>query len=164
MEENKEIEIRFAKFEDLDILLDLRYELFVHENEILNNNSVNLSWVKSEKGIEDLKYFILNDESITLVALENDTIVGFICGELENKKPWDNNRYFILTNIYIKEEYRNMDIGKKLIKYFKNEINNRFNGLIDKIKVECLYNNINAIEFYKDLDFYENSIELLMDV
>ena len=57
MEKNK-LQIRKAKIEDLNALINLRKEHFLYEKNELGNELLDFNWVSSEDSRNDFKYFI----------------------------------------------------------------------------------------------------------
>jgi len=55
--------------------------------------------------------------------------------------------------LYVKEEFRNKGIGKKLIETLENWAKNKFKEY--KIEITCLSNNTKALGFYKKLGYSE---------
>ena len=101
---DNKLNIRKAKLEDLNALVNLRKEHFIYEIEILNNELLNISWPESEDSREDLKYFILSE--VIYIAEVGDIPVGYICGEVNLKKAWYKENIASLTNLFVKKEYR----------------------------------------------------------
>ena len=156
--ENK-LNIRKAKIEDLNALVNLRKEHFIYEIEILNNTLLDISWPESEDSREDLKYFILSE--VIYIAEVGDLPVGYICGEVNLKKAWYRENIASLTNLFVKKEYRKKGIGKYLVDYFKDDVSSRG---ISKIEVNVMSNNISAIEFYEEYGFNNLSKQLILDI
>ena len=156
--ENK-LNIRKAKIEDLNALVNLRKEHFIYEIEILNNTLLDISWPESEDSREDLKYFILSE--VIYIAEVGDVPVGYICGEVNLKKAWYRENIASLTNLFVKKEYRKKGIGKYLVDYFKDDVSSRG---ISKIEVNVMSNNISAIEFYEEYGFNNLSKQLILDI
>lgn len=156
--ENK-LNIRKAKIEDLNALVNLRKEHFIYEIEILHNTLLDISWPESEDSREDLKYFILSE--VIYIAEVGDVPVGYICGEVNLKKAWYRENIASLTNLFVKKEYRKKGIGKYLVDYFKDDVSSRG---ISKIEVNVMSNNISAIEFYEEYGFNNLSKQLILDI
>ena len=57
----------------------------------------------------------------------------------------------------LKEEFRHLGIGKRLVKAFTNIC---MDNDINEIKVVASFNNKSAINFYKELGFEESEITL----
>ena len=78
-----------------------------------------------EEFISNLKKF----PNYHLVALSNNQIIGYINGIIKNKDAErvfkKNENYLIIENIFVKSEYRNKQIGGKLLdKIIQNAKNN----------------------------------------
>lgn len=158
MEKNN-LKIKKAKIEDLNALINLRKEHFLYEKNELGNNILDLNWASSEDSREDLKYFIL--EQIIFIAEVDDIPVGYICGEIDVKKPWYKENVAILTNLFVKEKYRRKNIGKYLLNYFIESVKEH---KLDKIEVSTRYNNDIAFNFYEKNGFKNLSKQLIIDI
>ena len=158
MSENR-LKIRKAEIEDLNALINLRKEHFIYEIEILKNKLLDITWSESEDSREDFKYFILKQG--IFIAEIDEIPVGYICGEILDKKPWCLENIASLTNIFVKKEYRRKNIGKYLLEYFKEFVKEKG---INKIEVNVMSNNINAIDFYECLGFESYTKQLLLNI
>ena len=80
------------------------------------------------------------------VYLLNETVIGYLfCWYIRNE--------IYINNIAVNSEYRRMGIGRKMIKYIKNNFSNN----VKKIHLEVKSSNIPAVEFYRSEDFYYTS-------
>ena len=153
--------IRKGKIEDLNSLINLRKEHFKYEIEVLDNKLLDKKWLSTDDCRDDFKYFILDEKAVIYVAEVDDIIVGYICGELDNKRKWYKEKVATLTNIFIKEKFRRKYIGKYLLEYFKEFVKD--NGY-SKIEVTTMINNDIAIEFYEEYNFKKINIKLSLEV
>lgn len=158
MEKNN-LKIRKAKIEDLNALINLRQEHFWYEKNELGNELLDINWVSSNDSREDFKYFIL--EQIIFIAEIDDVPVGYICGEINIKKPWYAENIAILTNLFVKEKYRRKNVGKYLLDYFKDVVKE---FRINKIEVNSIYNNDIAFNFYEKNGFKNFCKQLIIDI
>ena len=158
MKENR-LQIRSAKIEDLNALINLRKEHFDYEVNVLKNNLLDSSWATSNDSREDFKYFIL--KQIIFIAEIDDIPVGYVCGEIDIKKPWYKEQFAILTNLFVKEEFRRKNIGTYLMDAFKEIV--KVNG-VNKIEVNTCFNSNIAISFYKKNGFKDLSRQLILDI
>ena len=158
MEKNK-LQIRKAKIEDLNALINLRKEHFLYEKNELGNELLDFNWVSSEDSRNDFKYFIL--KQIIFIAEVDNNPVGYICGEIDIKKPWYKENIAILTNLFVKEKYRRKNIGKYLLDYFIDSVKEH---RLNKIEVCTRYNNNIAINFYEKNGFKDFSKQLIIDI
>lgn len=153
------LNIRKAKLDDLNALVNLRKEHFLYEVEILDNTLLDISWPESEDSREDLKYFILSE--VIYIAEVGNIPVGYICGETNVKKAWYKENIASLTNLFVKKEYRKKGIGKYLLDYFKDDVISKG---INKIELSTMTNNILALEFYERYGFKNISKQLMLDI
>lgn len=77
-----------------------------------------LSWIKG--AIKDKK------TNLTLIAEENKEIIGFLMAEI-NK----NKKYSYWIDLFVKKQFRNKGIAKKLIK--------KYYSVCDKLKLERIH-------------------------
>ncbi|MCX8074542.1 MAG: GNAT family N-acetyltransferase [Clostridia bacterium] len=136
--------LRKAEIDDILDIQKLSQELFEYEYHELDNKIINMEWSLSKDGEDNFKNLI--EDHFVYVAEYNDNIVGYVCGKILKKQSWLNVQFSELINLYVKKDYRNNDIGKKLVSEFKNFCKEND---IHHIKLCTLSSNINAIEFYK---------------
>ena len=158
MEKNS-LKIRKAKIEDLNALINLRKEHFLYELNNLGDDLLDINWVTSDDSRDDFKYFIL--KQIIFIAEIDEIPVGYICGEINNKKPWYKENIAVLINLFVKESYRRKNVGKYLLEYFKDAVKEKN---INKIEVSTRYNNDIAIQFYEKNEFKNYSKQLIIDI
>ncbi|MDR6563247.1 MULTISPECIES: GNAT family N-acetyltransferase [unclassified Arcicella] len=79
------------------------------------------------------------EDEYILVAFEENTVIGFI-------SVWKEDNF--IHHLYIDEKHQNNGIGSKLLEAVIEEL-----GL--PIRLKCLSNNVNAIEFYRKKGFKE---------
>lgn len=157
--DNSKLKIRKAGIEDLNALVNLRKEHFIYEIEILDNKLLDISWPESEDSRNDFKYFILKQG--IFIAEVDGIPVGYICGEIDIKKPWLKENIASLTNLFVKKEFRKRNIGTYLLDYFKEYVQNK--GL-NKIELNTLSNNVSAIDFYEHYGFECVSKQFLLEI
>ena len=101
---------------------------------------------------------IENRDRIIIVAEENNKIIGYFKGGIENAPNYITPKKIgVIDDAFIKKEHRNKGIGDKLlnqmIKYFR----------IKKIKYIGLSvdaRNTIGVNFWKENDFFEHRIEM----
>ncbi len=79
------------------------------------------------------------EDEYILVAFEENTVIGFI-------SVWKEDNF--IHHLYIDEKHQNNGIGSKLLEAVIEKL-----GL--PIRLKCLSNNVNAIEFYRKKGFKE---------
>jgi GNAT superfamily N-acetyltransferase len=146
--------IRRASLEDLSTIQELNNSLFKLEKDNYDQTLVN-DWSLSEEGKSYFSDLIKNH--YVIVALIDNSIVGYLAGSIEEKGSYVEVQYGEINNMLVNDEYRGYGIGKSLINNFKEycKTNN-----ISNIKVVASYKNKNAIEFYHKNGFEEFDITL----
>ena len=97
----------------------------------------------------------------SLIRLALDRGIFSVCGEIDIKKPWYKEQFAILTNLFVKEEFRRKNIGTYLMDAFKEIV--KVNG-VNKIEVNTCFNSNTAISFYKKNGFKDLSRQLILDI
>ena len=116
-------------------------------------------WPLTQEGKVYFENAIRND--IVLVACVNKQIVGYLAGTLNSQYSYNNIVQAELDNMFIMNEYRKLGIGRELFEEFKKVCKaNRIN----EIKVVARYNNLNAIDFYKNNGFKEAELTLKQNI
>jgi len=151
-----------------------KFNLIKEYNSIIsNNNIINLiSKINEYKGRQSYlletkkdtldKYFenAINN-NVVLVAVLDDKIVGYLVGSLNTGYSYNKNIQAELDNMCILEEYRKMGIGKQLFLEFKKICQN---NNISELKVVASYDNLNAIDFYKNNGFAPSEVVLKQNI
>ena len=149
-----DIVIRKAILDDLETIQQLNYELFVLESNNFDDTLI-VDWSLSDDGRQ---YFISSiNNDITLVAVVNNKIVGYIIGSLDTEGAYNNIKQAELNNMYVLEEYRSIGVGGRLF----DELKKLFieNGM-QEVKVVADCKNVKAVNFYKKNGFSESEITL----
>ena len=146
--------VRKATLDDIDDIIKLNKILFDLE---YNNfdNTLDANRPISNEGINYYKESIIND--ITLVAVSNNIIVGYLIWTLNSELSYNTVKQAELNNMCVLEQYRKYGIGTKLFNEFKNICKENH---IEEIKVTASYDNINAINFYRKNWFQESELTL----
>ncbi len=150
------IKIRYAVDSDKDSIIELLKEVLEVHSLIRPDifKSGTTKYTKDE--VEN----IINDKNrITLVALEDDTIVGYIMGIIKktNNHTMHNFSYLYIDDICVNEKERGKGIGTMLFEYIKN-ISKEL-GLYE-ITLNVWEGNDKAKEFYKKLGLKIKEIEM----
>jgi len=153
-----DITIRKATIEDLSDIQNLNNMLFKLEKENYDTTLVE-NWPLTQDGKEYFLDLIKNE--YVIVAILNDTIVGYLAGSINEKGSYEEIQYGEVNNMFINSECRGYGIGKVLINNFKEYCLQ--NG-IKNLKVTASAKNINAIEFYKKNNFEEFDLTLTMSI
>lgn len=113
---NNDIIIRKAEMSDLKEIQNLNKILFELEFEKYDD-SLNTNWPISDDGKEYFESAINN--SITLVALFENKLVGYLIGSLNTQNTYNIYSQAELDNMCILDKYRKLGIGSKLFSKFK---------------------------------------------
>lgn len=152
------INIRKANMEDLFEIKKLNKELFELEFNNFDSTLI-VDWPLTKEGNEYFENAVRND--IVLVACVDGKIVGYLAGTLNSQYSYNNIFQAELDNMYIMNEHRKMGIGSKLFEEFKKVCKE---NRINEIKVVASYNNLNAIDFYKNNGFKEAELTLKQNI
>lgn len=101
---------------------------------------------------KNIKKFMENSNNLAFVAKDEDKIIGFAYGYVENKP--DGNKMFYLYSIDILKEYQGNGYGTELIRYIKE-----YAKLIGcyKLYLNTNKSNIHACKCYEKNGFNINS-------
>ena len=155
------INIREAKTKDLDLILKLNKKLFIKEyNEF--DNSLNLNWTYSKRGREYFSERIKHDNGKVLIVEKENTVIGYLCGGIQEQEEEFYRKdgiYAELENMFLEEKFRNLGIGREIVKLFitwckKKEVNH--------INVTASFQNKKALKFYRKYGFndYDTKLDL----
>jgi len=135
------INIKIVEKNDLDNLFEL--------NILFKNNT-------TKKDMEII--FNQNNKEIICIAYFENIAVGYCTGLIIESICYKNKRMDIET-LFVKEEYRQKGIGKKLIQFIEKEALLRN---INHFHINTNTNNCITIKFYEKMN-YKNTGELLLD-
>ena len=150
--------IRKANIDDLYEIQKLNKELFELESKNFDSTLI-ADWPLTQEGKEYFEKAIKND--IVLVACVDKKVVGYLTGSLNSQYSYNNIVQAELNNMCIMNEYRKLGIGSKLFEEFKKVCKE---NKINEIKVVASYNNLNAIDFYKNNGFKEAELTLKQNI
>jgi ribosomal protein S18 acetylase RimI-like enzyme len=151
------VTIRQAKIEDLEAIQNLSYGLFQAEKD--RDQYLNHQWSYAEYGEKYFRGHIENrkDDKICFVAEFAGEIVGYLAGAVMEIELWRPVKRTELENIFIKEEFRNKQVGTLLVQKFFEWSKEKG---VDLIKVTAYASNDKAINFYKQNGFNPQSLTL----
>jgi RimJ/RimL family protein N-acetyltransferase len=145
---NFQVSLRTGNLDDAEALLEIQREV-VSENEFMisvleefeETTEQQRSWIQK----------ILENERETIIVAEiKGKVIGLIVFRSKNTKRLAHTGYFTTM---IKKDYRDMGIGKLLIKELLNWAEQ--NPLIEKVSLGVLSTNQRAITLYKSVGFVE---------
>lgn len=150
--------IRQATLADTEAVQKLNHKLFKLEKESFDSTLVT-DWPLSPIGRKYFEQLISNE--YVIVAIEDDTIIGYLAGSISEKCSYSPVQYGEINNMLIDDKYRNHGVGKALVDKFKKYCADRN---IQNLKVVASAKNKDAIEFYKKQGFNEFDITLTMSM
>jgi len=152
------IEIRKASLKDLETIYNLNVALTKYE---LRFDPVRKKPEEKKcyrRAYEELRRKLKSKDCQFLIAKDQGKPISFIEGCIK-KSPslYKYPRKGEIGPTFVKGEYRNKDIGKKLVKEILNWFKSR---KIKWIQITTHAENINAINFWKKRGFKEYSIRM----
>lgn len=149
------IEIKKPNPEDLNAILRLWNEQYNYHYDLDPQYYVLNPLALSR---EYLNKLLANDEPHILIAVVNNSVIGFITFEIGNEEYLDTNikTYGNVIELFVDKEYRRKGVGELLMEnaeeYFKSK------G-IKWVKLQISSFNKDATHFYEELD-YKNRQQL----
>lgn len=98
-------------------------------------------------GPYEFKFTIVNPEGFFFVAEKDGAIAGFVYGDLEGEKRFDNKTWACLVYIMVKPEFQGKGLAQKLYDTFYKEVKDR--------GATHLYSWANAEEGSRVIPFFE---------
>ena len=137
--------IRKASFKDTNEINDMLTSLIQDEREKYNNN------INENYKVKDFyEKFIDNEDKIIFVAKENNIILGYVYGFVQDSGSLYNKKVAQLDALFVKEEYRGKGIAKRLMKEFINWAEEKG---VTYIELSVCKDNTNAISLYENEGF-----------
>ncbi len=99
--------------------------------------------------------FYNNKDVCLLVAKNNEDIIGYLYGYVQNNGDSKIDMVSVLDALYVEQDYRRLGVGVKLVDAFKNwsyEIGAKY------IELKVCKENNSAINLYEKMGFTENKI------
>ena len=148
------MEIRKATIQDVDKVIELSTQLCINEHKYYDNT------VDADFAQNNQKFFtdsISNDDYLTLVAVIEDNIVGFLIGSISETEEYRNfDEIAEIYSMLVNPDIRSQGTGNKLVKNFLQWSKDR----VKRAKVVVSAPNKRGIEFYKKAGFIEHEIVL----
>jgi len=141
-----EILVKKAGLNDLNNLAVLKQQVWISTYATEGIIEEFSKYVLSEYSVENIKKSITDKTKLTLIAVDNKSVIGCVEILLTPTKPINTIEPSIeISNFYILEKFQGGGIGKKLLTACLKEIKQlSFN----KVWLTVYYKNQNAIEFY----------------
>lgn len=152
--------VRIAKIDELKIIQDLNYELFVHDQ--IYDPLLNMKWPYEAEGLKYFTNIIQDDNSVCLVAEIDGKVTGYLAGRIINPYAYRIiAKQSELENMLVKEGFRGEGLGSLLVEQFIKWSRGRG---VERIKVSAAAGNANAIRLYKRVGFSEYAAELEYEI
>jgi len=101
---------------------------------------------------------LIDDENkIILVARDNDIILGYVYGFIQDNGNLFNNKIVKLDALFVKEQYRGNGIARSLMKEFINWAREKE---VSYVELSVCKDNTNAIKLYENEGFSIDKISL----
>ena len=150
-----DIAIRKATVQDLKIIQDLNYQLFVHDSEF--ESELNMNWPYRE-GENYFKEKITEDTGVCFVVEVEGKVVGYLAGGIRGE-DWLKPKRSEIDNMFVAKGFRGRGIGKALVKEFMKWSKEQ---RVKRVVVNAFWGNEDSIKFYKKVGFknYDQSLQL----
>lgn len=110
---------------------------------------------------EAAEEWLSQPQFIMFVAEENDQLIGYICGQIKDRKPRVLDKEGYINDWFVSKNWRGRGVGKQLYQPLLDEFRaakcNRL-GLLTNI------HNKNTIAFYHTLGFIDDSINMVKKI
>ena len=146
--------IRPATKDDIQVLQKLNKELFLDNQKY--DPKLKMDWPMSEKGEEYFSELLDSEESIVLIANDNQIPVGYLAAE-EREVDYRSGKCVFLENMEVSLEFRDKGIGGMLISELVNLANEKG---VRKLYVTTYLKNNEALDFYRKNGFLDIDITL----
>ncbi|SMA49753.1 ribosomal-protein-alanine N-acetyltransferase [Parendozoicomonas haliclonae] len=92
--------------------------------------------------------FIDNEKHVAVVACSQDRVIGFLLGNIWERKSWilQNRSIANIIDLAVEEEFQGNGIGKKLLTEFEQQVKSIG---VEEIWVEIYAFNERAVAFYQ---------------
>ena len=91
------------------------------------------------------------DDSALFLAKCEQEPVGYVMAYKQQPKSITSKNFITIMNLYVREPYRKMGIGKLLVQEIEKWAKTLFISFI--LEIDCYVENNQAVEFYSKLDF-----------
>lgn len=122
------------------------------------DGQVNVKWGETKKGKKYYQKKIDCSKGVCFIAEVENEPIGFVLGGIDNF-GYRTIKVAELDNLYVKEKFRSLGVGKKLVEVFKNWAKEKG---AQKVGLNTFNLNKRAIHFYEEEGFepYSTRYEL----
>lgn len=142
------INIRKATIKDLATIQSLSQELFKHDSKW--DPFFNMSWSFGKAGETFFRKILTNKKSICFIAEVKSETAGYLAASILPTNAWRPVKRSEITNLFIKEKFRSMNVGTKLAEEFFEW--SKKQGIKHSVVVANAMNK-GALNFYKQKGF-----------
>ena len=153
------INIRKALTTDLKALSQIYTSQLTFHNNI--EEIWNKSWFNTSEGTNWLADYIDREDKVVYLSTHDEQIVGYLQAEVRFFGMKKSDPTAILTSIHVIDNYRCQGIGSELVKMFFTFAKN---NKARRAEVGVVYNNPEAIKFYKKYGFGDFLLTLSKDI
>ena len=159
------MKIRKATSEDKEQIIRLMEEFnrYYYEENIFPDDFKPLWEYKNKNKTFDeaAQEWLSDQEFIMFAAEENGQLIGYICGQVKDRKVRIVDKEGYIHDWFVSRDWRHKGVGmqlyQKLLEEFKKNGCNRL-GLLTNI------HNKNTVDFYHKLGFIDDSINMVMQI
>lgn len=155
----KNIKIRRATLEDVKTIQNLSQELFEHDARW--DSFFNMSWSHGQDGEKFFRKVLTAKNRVCFIAEIDGVVVGYLNASVLPIHSWRPIKRTEITNLFVKENFRGMNIGTKLVESFIKWSKEKG---IKRAVVVANANNAKAISFYKKNKFLPELVTLEVDL
>lgn len=153
------MKMRIAKIEDVPSIIKLNEKLFAHDGKW--DDTLDFGWPRSDEGRSYFEACVSTSTRVAFIIEINETIVGYLCGFIEEASYRILDKIGVLGNMYVEEKYRGQGIGTKLVEQFKLWCQQQG---VKRIRVEATAQNSGSVNFYHQLGFTDYSVTLEREI
>jgi len=153
------ITVKKATVKDLEDVLALYKKLLDYE--AVFTNEFKKGWEYSKKGRAFFESRLKGYNSFTLLAEKEGKLVGFAMTHISKAMARQRIKLATLEYLYTEENMRKKGIGTMLLEEVKKILRNKN---VPRLRLTTFLENSNAINFYKDHEFKEFTLNMETDL
>ena len=140
-----------ATIKDVQKIRKMNKDLFIDNSAY--DKTLNLDW--PDRNLNYYKEKIEGNDSISLLAIDDKEIVGYLIGSICKNEDWRTvQKMAELDNMIVNPSFRRKGVGTNLIKEFKKWAKSKG---VTRVKVSVYAKNVSAISLYEKNGFLDYS-------
>lgn len=155
----KNIKIRKAVLSDLKTIQCLSQELMEHDAQW--ERFFNMNWSHGQYGEKFFRKVLTAKNRTCFIAEKDGMTVGYLGASVLPTHSWRPIKRTEITNLFVKKNFRGMNIGTKLVESFFKWSKEKG---VKRAVVVANANNAKAISFYKKNRFFPEFVTLEVDL